>query len=326
MELFVIPLGTASAVPTRTRHLSSVALWRAGRLLLFDCGEGTQYRLLAANLKASRLEAIFITHFHGDHFFGLFGLLATLAMLNRTDPLVVVGPEGIGRLIESMPGLSEAERGFPIRYVELTEGFEHAVVFKTPDYLVTARPVEHRVFTVGYRFEEHTRPGRLNVERARALGVTEPEQYRALKEGHPVQAGDRWVRPEEVLGPPIPGRTFAYLADTRPCENGRLLAEGVDLLYHEATFGEVHHALAVERGHATAREAAELARAAGARRLLLGHFSARYEDPAPLVAEARAVFPNTEAAEELKRYVLPPHAPRRAALQATANVADDRGR
>ncbi len=326
MELFVIPLGTASAVPTRTRHLSSVVLWRAGRLLLFDCGEGTQYRLLAAELKVSRLEAIFITHFHGDHFFGVFGLLATLAMLNRTEPLVVVGPEGIRRLIESMPGLSEAARGFPIRYVELAEGFEHAVVLETSDYVVTARPVEHRVFTLGYRFEEHTRPGHLNVERARALGVTEPEQYRALKEGRPVQVGDRWVRPEEVLGPSIPGRTFAYLTDTRPCENSQRLAKGVDLLYHEATFGEVHHALAVERGHATAREAAELARAAGARWLLLGHFSARYEDPTPLVAEARAVFPNTEAAAELKRYVLPPHRPRRAPLQETANVAGDRGR
>ncbi|SHK21663.1 ribonuclease Z [Rhodothermus profundi] len=326
MELFIIPLGTASAIPTRTRHLSSVALWRAGRLLLFDCGEGTQYRLLAAHLKSSRLEAIFITHFHGDHFYGLFGLLATLSMVNRTDPLVVVGPEGIGKVIESVPGLSAKERGFPIRYVELAEDVTHAVVFETPEYVVTARPVEHRVFTVGYRFEERMRPGHLDVARAQALGVTDPAQYRALKEGQPVWARNRWVRPEEVVGPPIPGRTFAYLTDTRPCENGRLLAEGVDLLYHEATFGDEHRALAIERGHATAREAAELARAAGAHRLLLGHFSARYEDPSPLVAEARIIFPNTEAAEELKRYAVPLHNPRQASLQETANVTDSRGR
>ncbi len=326
MELFIIPLGTASAIPTRTRHLSSVALWRAGRLLLFDCGEGTQYQLMAAGLKLSRLEAVFITHFHGDHFYGLFGLLATLAMINRTNPLVVVGPAGIGQVVETLPGLSEKERGYPIRYVELPDDFTQAVVFETPEYVVTARPVVHRVFTVGYRFAERTRPGRLDVARAQALGVTQSEQYRALKRGRTVQVGDRIVHPEQVLGPPIPGRTFAYLTDTRPCENGRLLAEGVDLLYHEATFSEAHHALAVERGHATAREAAELARAAGARRLLLGHFSARYEDPTPLVAEAQAVFPNTEAAEELKRYVLPPHTPRQTSLQATANGTEERGR
>lgn len=324
MELFVIPLGTASAIPTRTRHLSSVALWRAGRLLLFDCGEGTQYQLLAAHLKSSRLEAIFITHFHGDHFYGIFGLLATLTMTGRTDPLVVVAPEGIARVIDSMPGLSAKERSFPIRYVELSEGFAHAVVFETPDYLVSARPLVHRVFTVGYRFEEHPRPGRLCVARAQMLGVTAPEQFRMLKEGRSVWTGTRWVSPEEVVGPPIPGRTFAYLTDTRPCEGGRLLAEGVDLLYHEATFGDSHRRLAAERGHATAREAALLAQAAGARRLLLGHFSARYEDPAPLVAEAQAIFPNTEAAEELKRYALPLHMPRRASLQETVNLVDNR--
>jgi ribonuclease Z len=304
VELVVIPLGTASAVPTRTRALSSVALERAGRLLLFDCGEGTQYRLLAAGLKPSRLEAVLITHFHGDHFYGLFGLLATLSMIGRNQPLVVVGPKGIRQAVDQLPGLTPSERSYPIEYVELTKGFEQQVVLETADYKVIARPLEHRTFTVGFRFEEKPRAGHLNVLRAQELGVTDYAQLRALKEGHPVQIGDRWISPEAVLSPPIPGRTFAYVADTRPCEAGRRLAEGVDLLYHEATFSQAQHRLAVERGHSTAREAAEVALQAGARRLLLGHFSARYDDPAPLIEEARAIFPETEAAEELKRYAI----------------------
>ncbi|CAM3332946.1 ribonuclease Z [Rhodothermus bifroesti] len=304
MELFIIPLGTASAIPTRTRALSSVALERAGRLLLFDCGEGTQYRLMAAGLKPSRLEAVLITHFHGDHFYGLFGLLATLSMINRKQPLVVVGPQGLAQTVDQLPGLTPTERSYPIQYIELCEGFEQQVVLETTDYRVIARPLEHRTFTIGYRFEEKPRPGRLNAARAAALGVTDYAQLRALKEGRPVQVGKRWITPETVLSPPIPGRTFAYVADTRPCEAGIRLAEGVDLLYHEATFCQAQHRLAVERGHSTAREAAEVALQAGARRLLLGHFSARYEDPMPLVEEARSIFPETEAAEELKRYAI----------------------
>ena len=303
MRLAIIPLGTASAIPTPTRHLSALAYLRQGRLLLFDCGEGTQFRLLHAGLKGTRLDAIFITHLHGDHCYGLAGLLSTLALMERTDALTLVGPAGLEAFVRCLPGL--AETPFPMDFVELAEDFEQATVFETAALRVTARPVEHRLFTVGFRVEEASRPGHLDVEAARALGVTDFRQYRALKAGQAVVgAGGQRVEPAQVVGPPQPGRVFAYLTDTRPCAAGVALAEGADLVYHEATFAEALHERAVETGHATAREAAEVARRAGARRLLLGHFSARYRDVAPLVAEARAVFQNTEAAEELKRYLV----------------------
>lgn len=301
----VVPLGTASAIPTRERHLSAMALWRQGRVLLFDCGEGTQFRLIASGLNRSRIDAVFITHFHGDHFYGLMGLLSTLALLGREEPMTIVGPAGIEAALSDVPGLNPSWLSFPMAFVELDEGFAHAVVLETPEYVVTARPIEHRIFTAGYRFEEKARPGSLDVEKARALGVTDFRYYPRLKAGEAITLPDgRVVRPEEVVGPPKPGASFAYVSDTRPCESGRLLAEGVDLLYHEATFGSEYQENAIETAHSTAAEAAQIARDAGARRLLIGHFSARYTDPAPLVAEARAVFQNTEAAEELKRYTL----------------------
>ncbi len=305
MTTTVIPLGTAGALPTRDRHLPAVAVEREGASVLFDCGEGTQRRLLAAELKPSRLQAVCITHLHGDHVFGLPGLLSTLSLLDRTALLVVAGPQGVARLVGCMPGLGEGERPYPIRFVELPDAFDEAVVLEADAYRIVARPLAHRVPAVGYRFEEKPRPGHLDVERARALGVTDYRHYRAMKAGEAVTLPDgRVVPPEAVVGPPQPGGSFAYVTDTMPCDGGIALAREATLLYHEATFLHDLRELAVARGHSTAREAAEVARAAGARRLLLGHFSARYRTPDALVAEARQVFQNTEAAVELKRYDL----------------------
>ncbi|MEM9998270.1 MAG: MBL fold metallo-hydrolase, partial [Bacteroidota bacterium] len=156
----VIPLGTASAIPTRGRHLSATALRREGEMLLFDCGEGTQFRLLEAGLKRSRLDAVFLTHFHGDHLYGLFGLLTTMALLGRTDPLTLVAPEGLPGILAAIPGLQPHQLPYPLRHVGLAGGFSHEVVFDAPDYYVEARPIEHRVFAAGYRFQEKVRPGK----------------------------------------------------------------------------------------------------------------------------------------------------------------------
>lgn len=307
MTTTIIPLGTASAIPAHGRHLSACALEREGRVWLFDCGEGTQYQLLRAGLKRSRIDGIFISHFHGDHLYGLMGLMATMALLRREEPMAIVAPRGIQSILEAMPGAEPDLLPFAIDFVELDEGFGHDIVFEDDEFTVTARPLEHRTFAMGFRFEEHTRPGHLHPEKARALGVTDYADFRRLKDGQPVTLDDRTtVEPEEVLGPERPGIAFAYVPDTRPCEGGRLLARDADLLYHEATFGEDLQQRAIETGHSTAREAAEVARDAEAKRLLLGHFSARYDDPAPLVTEARTVFPAAEAAVELNRYELDP--------------------
>ena len=301
----VIPLGTGSAIPTRRRGLSGTAVWRDGRLLLFDCGEGTQLRLLEAGLNRARLDAVFVTHFHGDHLYGLPGLVTTLGLLGRTRPLTVVGPEGIADIVHGVPGLSADWLSFEIHWMELAEGFGHAVVYETPGLTVEARPLDHRVFAAGYRLQEKARPGTLDAAAARAAGLTEGRQFARLKRGEPVTLADGTVvRPEGLVGPERPGASFAYCLDTMPCEGARRLAEEATLLLHEATFAEELRDQARKTGHSTARDAAVTACDAGAERLLLTHFSARYADPAPLVEEARAVFPNTDAAEELRRYVV----------------------
>jgi ribonuclease Z len=306
MSVSVVPLGTASAIPANGRHLSACAVERNGRVLLFDCGEGTQYQIARSDLRASRVDAIFITHFHGDHLYGLPGMVTSLALLGRTAPLTLVGPQGLRAVLEALPGLQRDWLPFPVRYVEVPEGFSHAVVYEGAGWTVEARPLAHRVFTMGFRAVEGPRRGKVDADRAVDLGL-DPRQIGWLVRGEPQRAeGGRMVRPEEVIGPERPGAVFAYCLDTAPCEGARLLAQDADLVLHDATFGEDMAERAADTGHSTAREAAETARAAGARRLLLTHFSARYADPDPLVIEARVVFENTEAAEELKRYRVEP--------------------
>lgn len=300
----IIPLGTASAVPTRERHPSAMALVRKGRVLLFDCGEGTQMRFMEAGLKITRIDAIFITHFHGDHYFGLPGLLSTLSLLNRTEPLTIVGPTGLAAAIAATPGLDLEWLPFHIDFVELHDAFGKSTVVETEEFLVEARPIEHRTFTAGYRFEERPSPGHLDVDRARELGVTDYRHYGELKAGRSVEVDGRMITPDMVIGPERSGRIFAYVTDTRPCETGRVLARNADIVYHEATFTQKHADRAIETGHSTAREAAEIARQAQANQLLIGHFSARHTDASGLLQEAREVFKNTEVAEELKRYPL----------------------
>ena len=301
----VIPLGVGSAMPTSSRHLAGTLVRHEGRAVLFDCGEGAQLQMVRGGLTRGHLDAICITHLHGDHLYGLPGLVTTLALLERTDPLTIVGPEGIQDVMRSMPGLKNDWLPFDVTYRELGEGLSHAVVFEDDDVQIEARPLDHRVFCAGFRYQEKERPGSVDGEAAREAGVSEGWQFEALKRHEPVMLADGTVlAPDGLVGPPKPGGAFAYVLDTVPCDGGRALASGADLVMHEATFGEEHAERAAEVGHSTARQAAEVARDAGAERLLLTHFSARYNETAGLVAEAKAVFPNTEAAEELERYTV----------------------
>lgn len=300
----VIPLGIGSAMPTSTRHLAATVLLREGEGLLFDCGEGTQFQLIQAGVRRTRLSAIFITHLHGDHLYGLPGLLSTLAMLHYQHPMTVVGPAALQGYIEQTFALTNLTLPYPLSFVGLDAEFEQGVVLDAPTYTVHAARLDHRVFTVGYRFEEKERPGRIDTDRADALGLHTHAHFQAVKAGEAIEIDGRRIEPHEVVGPPRPGVSFAYCFDTRPCPGALALAQNATLLYHDATFAHDCHDKAVGTGHTTAHEAALLAREAGAHRLLLGHFSARYRDLTALTAEARAIFPNSEAAEELKRYIL----------------------
>ncbi|MEM1054618.1 MAG: ribonuclease Z [Bacteroidota bacterium] len=295
----VTPLGVGGAIPTRDRHLTAFALRREGRVLLFDCGEGTQLQLLRAGLLGAKLEAVFITHLHGDHFYGLPGLLSTLALLERAAPLTVVGPEGLTALLNAAPGAHPGHLPYPVHITEWSGTASHQTVYATDAFHVEARPLSHRIACMGYRYQEASRPGRFDVEAARAEGVQAGPDFEILANGGSVTVDGREVRSEGIVGPERPGTTIAYCLDTAPCDGAVALAQGADLLIHDATFADADADRAEATAHSTARQAAETARQAGARQLLLTHFSARYTETDDLVAQAREVFPATTAAEEL---------------------------
>lgn len=297
-EIRIIPLGISAAIPAHGRHLSATALDLGGEWILFDCGEGVQYQIQRTALRPSRLSTICITHLHGDHYFGLPGLLTSMAMNGRTEPLRLVAPERLFSLLFALPGLESPP--YRIEEIGVPETLTRAVVVETERYTIEARPLDHRVFCAGYRWEDKPGPGNLDVERARALGVTAWADFRRLKAGESVEAAGGTVQPADVLIPPPKPRSFAYLTDTRPCEGGRLLARNANLVVHDATFTDAHAERAVQTGHSTGREAAEVAREAGAKALLLTHLSARIERADTLLAEARAVFPASTVATELE--------------------------
>ncbi len=305
--LSVIPLGTGSALPSKRVHFSATAVKAEKGLFLFDCGEGTQHQLLHAGLRASRLKAICITHLHGDHFYGLPGLLSTLSLLRHEKPLLLIGPRGILSFIDSLSIYDPAtEWSFPLTIEELDHNTGDQTVFNSDRVNIEAHPIEHSVPAFGYRIKEADKPGNLDVDKAKALGILDFNDYKQLKNGLAVQLDDgRQIYPDELVSPGKQGAVFAYITDTRPCTGGIQLARNADLVYHEATFLHKDQGRALKTMHATAQEAAEIAIAASAQKLLIGHFSAIYKDPDQLVAEAQSVFKNTEAADELKQYLLP---------------------
>jgi ribonuclease Z len=242
------------------------------------------------------LNEVFFTHFHADHFLGIIGLVRTLGLQGRAEPLRLVGPRGAKRLLGQALALGVERQGFEVEIVELEPG----QVLERDGYDLTAFGVEHGGGAVGYALAEKQRLGRFDPDRARALGVPEGPLWGKLQRGQTVTLDDgREVGPQTIVGPPRPGRKLVYSGDTRPCAATIEAACGADLLVHEATFTEEEKDRAKETAHATAKEAAEVARRAGARRLVLTHLSARYSrDPAPLLEEARAVFAETVVARD----------------------------
>jgi len=296
----VVPLGTSSGKPTLKRSVSALAVAREAEWLLFDCGEGTQTQVARAGLSPSRLAGIFITHLHGDHFNGVAGLLSTMGLDRRTRDLTLAGPVGIREYLDVLERLRVIFITYPLQLRELNSVCGIGAVYETLHYRITAAPLDHRLFALGYRIDERARPGRFDVERARKLGVPEGPLWGRLQSGEEVRLDDgRVIRASDVLGPPRPGKSVAYCLDTRPCANSAELARGVDLLIHEATYTDEFAVEARQYGHSTAAQAAQTARDAGAKRLLITHFSTRFPDLSPLLEEARAIFPDTILAQDL---------------------------
>jgi len=305
--MIIVPLGVASATPTATRHLSSVALWREGSTYLFDCGENTQMRMLQAGMKRSKIDCVFISHFDTDHYNGLIGLLSTLQLQRRERKITLVGPEGLQKFVEWNFDFADVDITFPIEYVEVEEGFDHEVVVDEEEFYVDARPLEHSKFCIGYRFQEKDKPGKVDAEKAKSLGISEDWQYKDLKAGKDVTLEDGTViKSTDIVGYPRPGDSFAYVTDTEYCRNSVKLALNSNVLYHEATFGSSLKDKARETGHSTAEDAARVANEAKTKLLVITHFSARYTNQYVLLREARNNFHPTWVATELRPIMTDP--------------------
>ncbi|HEY9853918.1 MAG TPA: ribonuclease Z [Leptolyngbyaceae cyanobacterium] len=301
--------GTSSGVPTRSRNVSSVALRLPQRaeFWLFDCGEGTQHQLLRSELKISQLTRIFITHLHGDHIFGLMGLLATYGLAGNPDRVDIYGPPGLNEYLRACERFSYTHFSYPIKVHTVQPG----VIYQDEEYIVSCQPLKHRVTSFGYRVEEKDRPGRFNVEKANELGIPSGPIYGKLKRGEQVTLPDgRIINGADLCGQTEIGRKFAYCTDTIYCDGAVELAKDADVVIHEATFSHQDAQLAFDRLHSTSTMAAQVALSAGAEHLIMTHFSPRY---APgnniqlndLLEEARAIFPHTEMAYDFLTYEIP---------------------
>jgi ribonuclease Z len=289
-------LGTSASRPTVERGVSAIAIVREGETLLVDCGEGTQRQMMRYGVAFS-LSDIFFSHMHVDHILGVVGLMRTMALQGREDALRLWGPAGSTKTLRRAETLGADRVGFPVEYQELSPG--DAV--KRKGYSIGAFAADHmRTPALGFAIVEELRLGRFNPDRARELGIPEGPMWGRLHRGTSVTLDDgRVVDASQLVGPTRPGRKVVVTGDTRPCDATVEASTSADLLIHEATFADEDAARAVETGHSTAREAAQIATRAGVRRLVLTHLSARYSrDPSDLEREAREVFPATQIARD----------------------------
>ncbi|MEB3219571.1 MAG: ribonuclease Z [Nostocales cyanobacterium 94392] len=302
-------LGTSSGVPTRSRNVSSVALRLPQRaeLWLFDCGEGTQHQILRSDLKMSQLSRIFITHMHGDHIFGLMGLLASCGLAGNVSRVDIYGPEGLNEYLQACRRYSHTHFSYPVKVHAVRPG----IVYEDTEFIVSCNILHHRVPAYGYRVEEKNRAGKFDVEKAKALEIPPGRVYGQLKRGETVTLKDgRVINGSDLCGPTEIGRKFVYCTDTVFCENAVDLAKDADVLVHEATFAHQDSQMAFDRLHSTSTMAAQTALAAGAHHLIMSHFSPRYApgnaiELKDLLNEGRAIFPNTQMAYDFMTYDVP---------------------
>ncbi len=306
MKFELTILGTSAAVPTKNRYLSGQVLNVQDELFLIDCGEGTQFRLSEFQIKRTKINRIFISHLHGDHFFGLFGILTSLAMTGRTEPMDIFSPNGLEEIVKVMFKNSMYESPFKINFhvirFELGEKSTLLPVFENSKLTVCAFPLWHRIPAVGYLFTEKKVPRHIIADKITELHIPY-DKINAIKNGAdfnlkdsllPELASSNLIIPNELLTEDSPApRSFAYCSDTRYFEAILPHVQGVDMLYHEATFAHEMSAHAHMTGHSTAHQAALIAQKAGVKKLIIGHFSSRYDNLDVLLNEARNVFENT---------------------------------
>jgi len=303
MSLSVVFLGTAGSVPTPQRSLPAIAIQRENELILFDCGEGLQRQMIRAGVGFHRKTKVFVTHMHGDHVLGLPGLLQTMSLMNREKKLEVYGPVGIEAFVKAIKETVQFVLTFPVHVEEIEKA---GMVCKEKEYEVQAACVDHLIPALAYALVEKPRPGKFYPEKAKSLGVPEGPLWSKLQQGSVVEVPNRGiVKPEDVLGPPRPGRKIVYTGDTRPVKNLVKFASDADLLIHETTFDNELLERAREEGHSTPSGAAEIARKSGAKWLVLTHISARYKDTSLLLEQAKKIFSKVDVAEDFMKIDLP---------------------
>jgi ribonuclease Z len=306
-------LGTSSGVPTRARNVSGVVLKLPQRaeLWLFDCGEGTQHQFLRSDLRSSQIRRIFVTHMHGDHTFGLMGLLASCGLAGNVSEIDIYGPPDLGEYLKACRRYTHTHFAYPLRFHPVQPGF----VFEDEDFSVTCDLLKHRIPAYGYRITEKDRPGHFDVDRAKALEIPSGPLYGRLKQGEVITLADgRVIDGKDLCGPTEIGRKVVYCTDTVFCESAIGLAQDADVLIHEATFAHEDAEMAFLKTHSTSTMAAQVALTAQVRQLIMTHFSPRYAPGNPiqlkdLLAEARAIFPNTDLAADFWTYEVPRRRP-----------------
>jgi ribonuclease Z len=303
MSIQVVFLGTAGSIPTKSRSLPAIAIKRKGELILWDCGEGVQRQMIMAGLGFNKRTRIFITHMHGDHLFGLPGLIQTMSLLNRERELQIYGPPDLKPYLEALERTVQYRLTFP---VEVTPIMKEGPICVENEYEISAAYADHCETAFAFSLAENRRPGRFYPEKARELGVPEGVLWSKLQHGSSVTLQDgRRVEPEDVIGPARPGRKIVYTGDTRPFPSLVQFAREADLLIHECTFDDDLVERAVEDRHSTPTQAAETARDAEVDQLILTHISARYNNTLHLLTQAQSIFSKVAVAEDLMRVYLP---------------------
>ncbi|WP_146622104.1 ribonuclease Z [Enterococcus florum] len=293
-------LGTGAGVPAKHRNVSSIALKLLGErnaVWLFDCGEGTQMQILHTSIRPRKIEKIFITHLHGDHIFGLPGLLSSRSFQGGTEALELYGPPGLELFVKTALKVTQTKLAYPIHYIEVQEG----VIFKDRQFSVECRLLDHGIDSYGYRVVEADHEGTLQVERLAELGVPAGPIYGKIKQGQTVVLEDgRMIDGREFVGEEKKGRIVTILGDTRYTKTSIELALNSDVLVHESTFKKGEEKMAKAYFHSTTQQAATIAKQSQTKQLLLTHISARYlaKDAKELEKEAQEIFPETKLVKD----------------------------
>lgn len=294
----IVFLGTGGSYPTPKRNVTSIALKFKGDVILFDCGEGTQRQIMESSISFMKIKKIFISHFHGDHFLGIPGLIQSMNLNDREDPLEIYGPVGTSEVMKKLITLGYFRPGFEIDIYELNSEAR----LRFDEYSITTIKSNHNVPTLGFSFKEDDKKGRFKKQKALFIGIPEGPLFSKIHNGESIEVDGKMIQPEDVVGPPRKGRQVVYSSDTKPSEEIVEAAEDADVLIHDGTLDSSLSDKALLHDHSSVDMAARAAKEAGVRKLFITHISPRYEEATSLELEAKKIFENSTIPSDLFEY------------------------